>query len=362
MAQWGNTDDAANSVSYAVNQFKVTANTNNQTAFYGNTTQSGIMSGVAVGQFGVAPAETSADGGPVVSIVITSPGSGYTANATVTLTAVNGGSSATANAQANSTGRITALKVSAAGSGYKSSPTVTVAAPSAITFNANGDLTHDAGFNALSGVANTTEFITTSSAHTLSNGDRVQYLVAAGNTAIGGLTNAASYYVVSANTTAFKVAATSGGNPINVTAGVSETGHTLRRLDFIDINSNILQNDDIVTYKTAAGNTAIVGLANNTSYYVVGANTGGVYLSATADGSRIALTPGVSETGHSLTGQTATGVASVGGGKNKGVAHAGWVVRTEGSGGRAGRVQYETLVAMGSIGSDGSDDTVLPDA
>jgi len=363
MAQWGNTDDAANSVSYAVNQFKVTANSDNQTAFFGNTTQSGIMSGVAVGQFGVAAAEASADGGPVVSITITNPGSGYTANATVTLTAVNGGASATANAQANSSyGRIAALKVSAGGSGYKSSPTVTVAAPSPITFNASGDLTHDAGFNALSGVANTTDFITTSSAHTLSDGDRVQYLVAAGNTAIGGLTNAASYYVVSANTTAFKVAATSGGDAINVTASVSETGHTLRRLDFIDIASNILQDDDIVTYKTAAGNTAVTGLANNTSYYVIGANTGGVYLSATADGARIALTPGASETGHSLTGQTATGVASVGGGKNKGVAHAGWVVRTEGSGGRAGRVQYETLVAMGSIGTDASDDTVLPDA
>jgi len=31
-------------------------------------------------------------------------------------------------------------------------------------------------------------------------------------------------------------------------------------------------------------------------------------------------------------------------------AHAGWVLRTEGAGGRAGRVQYETLVAMGSLG------------
>lgn len=41
--------------------------------------------------------------------------------------------------------------------------------------------------------------------------------------------------------------------------------------------------------------------------------------------------------------------------------HAGWVLRTEGSGGRAGRVFYETLVAMGSMSGDGSDDTVAPD-
>ena len=41
--------------------------------------------------------------------------------------------------------------------------------------------------------------------------------------------------------------------------------------------------------------------------------------------------------------------------------HAGWNLRTVGSGGRAGRVHYETLVAMGSLTGDGSDDTVLPD-
>lgn len=50
------------------------------------------------------------------------------------------------------------------------------------------------------------------------------------------------------------------------------------------------------------------------------------------------------------------------------VTHAGWVIRTEGRGGRAGRVQYETLVAMssitgdaGRIAGDPSDDTVAPE-
>ena len=50
-----------------------------------------------------------------------------------------------------------------------------------------------------------------------------------------------------------------------------------------------------------------------------------------------------------LTGQDAT---------NKG-AHAGWVLRTVGTGGRAGRLQMETLVAMGSITGDGADDSVV---
>jgi hypothetical protein len=45
-----------------------------------------------------------------------------------------------------------------------------------------------------------------------------------------------------------------------------------------------------------------------------------------------------------------------------GVAHAGWILRTVGSGGRAGRIQYETLVAGGSITGDGTDDGSFPDA
>lgn len=39
--------------------------------------------------------------------------------------------------------------------------------------------------------------------------------------------------------------------------------------------------------------------------------------------------------------------------------HAGWQLRTEGSGGRAGRVFYETLVAMGSMSGDAGN-TILP--
>lgn len=44
-------------------------------------------------------------------------------------------------------------------------------------------------------------------------------------------------------------------------------------------------------------------------------------------------------------------------------AHTGWNLRTSGTGGRAGRVQWETLVALAQVGSDNdSDDAVLPDS
>ena len=52
------------------------------------------------------------------------------------------------------------------------------------------------------------------------------------------------------------------------------------------------------------------------------------------------------------------GQASTGGSHPQ---HAGWVLRHEGRGLKAGRVWYETLVAMGSSKSDAADDVYFPD-
>lgn len=129
--------------------------------------------------------------------------------------------------------------------------------------------------------------------------------------------------------------------------------------------NSIFQVGDRLTY---AGNTTSTpgGLTDTASYFVSFANTTVIALATTPNGANIALTPasGTSTTanGATFTGVTATATAVVGGAQNKGVAHAGWVLRTEGTGGRAGRVQYETLVAIRNITSDGSDDDVLPDA
>lgn len=276
MPLWGNQDAASNSALFAAAQVKLAPNTANRDALYGNTTTDAFISGAKVGQFGVDAVETGIPSGSVALSTITSPGSGYAANATVTFSG-GGGSSAAANAQVSG-GRVTAINITNGGSSYETQPTITISAPTAITFNAN------------SAVSNTNDTIAISTANSLFlAGDRLTYTVAAGNTAVGGLSNGSTYYVVFSNTTTLQLSATATGAPINLTAGVSETG-------------------------------------------------------------------------HSLTGTTATGTVTTGGGFNKGVTHAGWVIRTEGTGGRAGRVQYETLVAMGSMSGDGSDDTILPDA
>lgn len=219
--------------------------------------------------FGVDTTEMAVSNASVIQYITTFAGSGYSANALVT---VDG--NATANGL-NTGGRISVLSV-LPGNTYTTSPTVTVAAPSAIPFNA------------LTAVSNTNDTITISSANSkFLAGDKVLYLVATGNTAIGGLANNTFYYIQAANTTTVKLTTAPGQAAIDLTASVTETG-------------------------------------------------------------------------HSLTGETATAAAVLSGAK-AGAAHAGWVRRVVGTGGRAGRVQEETLVAMGSIAGD-LEDTVMKDA
>lgn len=265
---------------------------------FGNTTMDAFIPGMAVGVFGVDTTEMSVDGGPIAETYVTSGGTGYGANAVVTLTFANGVTNAVAvNSTAGSTGtnagRITALNINAAGSGYTLNPTAAIAAPALIVFNGN------------SAVNATNDVITITSANSrFQVGDAVTYAGNASSTP-GGLTDNTKYYVSFANTTVLALSATSGGANIDLSK--------------------------------ASGDNTTAG-------------------------------------GATLQGETATGYVVVGGTRGKGVAHAGWVVRREGSGGRAGRVQYETLVAMGSLGAqtaaygtaalvaDASDDTQLPDS
>jgi hypothetical protein len=71
--------------------------------------------------------------------------------------------------------------------------------------------------------------------------------------------------------------------------------------DFITFAPNPFINRDSVLYLVAAGNTAISGLVNNSVYYVVSANSSGVKLSITKDGTANAINAtATSETGHTL--------------------------------------------------------------
>lgn len=283
MAQWGNTDDAANSVLWATALVNLTPNTTNQTALFGNTTVGAFIANEAVGQFGLDSTEIRVSGNAAVQqYIITNPGSGYAANAAVTVANSSGGSNTVAANSTVATGRVTAVTANVVIAGYTTlaAPAVTIAAPGAQSFNAN------------SAVTNATDAIAISTAN------------------------------------------------------------------------SIFLAGDRVTYTVAAGNTALTNLVSGTAYFIKTSNSTAVTLTTVPNGDTIDLTKGLTEAGHSLTGETATAVAVLTErGYTKGAAHTGWVMRTAGTGGRAGRVQYETLVAFGgTFSDDASDDAILPDA
>jgi hypothetical protein len=120
------------------------------------------------------------------------------------------------------------------------------------------------------------------------------------------------------------------------------------------------------------GSANITGLLNGTTYFVAPVDANRFKLSTSAanaaNNSTIDLTS-TGETGQYLTivdGVRATAIASRGLSQSQGGAehatHIGWNIKTVGSGGRAGRVQFETLVALANPIGDGSDDITLPDA
>lgn len=152
---------------------------------------------------------------------------------------------------------------------------------------------------------------------------------------------------------------------LNILANTTSFSNTADTLKLASANAKF-QAGDRLYYGVPTSNTPIAPLTGNTYYYVTFANSSAIKIATTPGGANINITdvrnddPAL-ET-HTVRGDTANGAVVVGGAKNRGVTHAGWVLRTEGTGGRAGRVQYETLVAMSSITGDASDDTILPDA
>jgi len=120
------------------------------------------------------------------------------------------------------------------------------------------------------------------------------------------------------------------------------------------------------------GSANIGGITNANTYYVVPVDANRFSLAATAayaaNNVVIDLTTQGAATQYFdiVAGVRATAIASRGLSQSvSGAEHAthiGWNVKTVGSGGRAGRVQYETLVAISEVKGDGSDDITLPDA
>ena len=151
-----------------------------------------------------------------------------------------------------------------------------------------------------SGVTTATDLITYT-AHGQANTAALTYANNS-STTLAGLTSGSTYYVGQATTNTFKL--------YNTSANAATSG--------------------------ATGLLDLTGQGNNGQYFIIVAGT-----RATAIVDR-GLSQGSSGAEH--------------------VTHTGWNVKKVGTGGRAGRVTFETLVAISEVTGDGSDDISLPDA
>lgn len=143
MSQWKNTDDAANSVSWAARSLGAgsgkSAQAANNTALFGNTTASAFVTAQAVGQFGADTTETTVSGklahagwqlrrqglGQLQTITVSVGGTSYSNADTIAVSAPSGVNAA-ATLTTNSTGGITAVTVTNLGGLFKGTETATI--------------------------------------------------------------------------------------------------------------------------------------------------------------------------------------------------------------------------------------------
>lgn len=318
--------------------------------------------------YGVDATEAQAGGDNVVDVNISFAGTRYLGTAPAVTFSGGGGSSAAATATISG-GAVTAIAVTNVGSSYTSVPTVAIAKPARII--------------PTSGITTAADTVTYAT-HGLVAGEEVKYFHG-GGTAATGLTNNTSYYVATANfaTGVFSVKAANTTGTIAATVATSGTGG-----QFTCGNSSLAAGDRVTITGTLGGTGTITGYTSGTTYKVsavtgTSPNVTGFTLQTNA-GSAIVTSAGtltgltyttetiidISGTGNNAqyfeiqaAADQATAVADLGSGEPGAVMSPGWVLRTEGSGGRAGRIQYETLVAGRSlIAGDAADDIEFPDS
>jgi len=125
--------------------------------------------------------------------------------------------------------------------------------------------------------------------------------------------------------------------------------------DFLHVGKNdyvftAIANATVATVRAGETGGTLKGAQSNSSYVVSEKPLYIAYGSVGLDANNV-YGVSTSEMNYANTADTESDI----------VPHAGWVLRTEGSGGRAGRVHYEVLVAASSITGDADDDTKLPE-
>lgn len=398
MSSWGNNDNAANAPFWAVNSTIAPNNPTqarpsaaNVALLFGNTTPDVYTTGETIGLFMVNSTEEHAGGDNITGISIIQGGTQYMETPSVLIGTVDsgGGSSAAATATISG-GIVTKITVTNAGSSYETVPDVLIQGPfvtmnlasaSAVSTSTNkftyanhkfktgdevfytnnssgrprGEVVTIDGTN--SAVVNVSTNIITSAGHPFLTGDEVYY-EKSGSNGIGGLTTGTSYYAQKLSDNTFALYDT--------------YVHVIRQNTIPDG----LGIKDLTALGNGATDTFKYVLNVNQKYYVIKTGTNDFQLARTLALSAVPTPIDLSAifmpnngSNFTLTSGNATAVATKGLGQDGDgnsfstrAAHAGWNIKTTGSGGRAGRVQMETLVAISNVIGDASDDITLPDA
>ena len=305
---------------------------------------------------------------------------------------------------------VASIAVNEDGARYVQAPTITVAAPTTRTI-------------ATAKVSTTDDTITVDAGHNMRTGTKLTYTSGGTNMTVGGsnLADGTAVFVINTgSTTAFKIAsslsnAQSGtalditgagnnsqtfvGDTATATATVSGgvvTGITVTAVgsDYqsapavtvevpkmtiptsaVNAGTNVitfaghgLSDTDQITYNQVGGGTLMTNVTDGQTVFVRDKTDDTFKIAATSGGTAINI-----GTGHNAQTFTivtdavqGTAVANLGLGVDgdddrREVSHIGWVKRTVGTGGRAGRVHYETLVAASSITGD-AEDIATPDS
>jgi len=217
---------------------------------------------------------------------------------------------------------VTAISVGSAGTKYKEVPSISIT-----NGGASANASANVYINATGSVANVSVYSTG-----------------------GGYTSIPTVTIGAPFITFASAAVTTAANTVTYTGHLFATG-------------------DAAVYNNGGG-TSVVGLTSGNTYYIIKTTANALALASSAanatSNTQIALTGVGVGTAHTLTltsgAATAVAVLGVGSTSKSKVPHAGWIKKTTGTGGRSGRVQYETLVAIGSVTTDAVDDKIFPDA
>ena len=327
MSQWGkNRANSNNAPIWVGSLVSKTPNSANRDAMFNNSTADSFITGTTDSVIGVKASEVT-NGGGVIGVSVTASGNGYSAQPNVAFSG-GGGSGAAASVLA----KVNAFTLNGPGTGGSYIP---------------GENLSVSGGTGTAGVVNVTatevRTVTISVAGSgYSNGDVV--------TAANGTGTGATFTVTTgaADTIPASLALTSRGtytaNPTLANNSVTGGGGTGLKVDLTmrvktiaAVSNGVYSALPTLSAAATTGSTTGTGATLNMTigvHSVSISNTGTGYTSE----------PTVTFGGTGGTGSTGTALVS-----KKGAPGPGWIKRTTGSGGRAGRVQQELLTVVKTL-------------